>query len=195
MMGFQSWKSSPLRAITRHSKASAGWPSSIQLSWCLAVSLPCRIELDRYRSKIHPDDFLLRRLARLRSKDQTWCLLSAPAQTVTFLTRGHEMYDVLAKLSPELAEFARSGYKLEFGIHYGRRVEFEYELSFTSDRASRETTGSQKKSPDETIRSSSLLPALDTTGDTNARHGLIAVSTSRYNRWLAEISRSKFPAD
>ncbi len=35
---------------------------------------------------------------------------------------------MLAKLNPELADLAQNGNDLEFGLYYGRRIEFEYEV-------------------------------------------------------------------
>jgi hypothetical protein len=88
-----------------------------------------RFEIDRSLDHTPADAALLGRLARLRSKDQTWCLLSASSPTFPSLSRGDEMHAVLVHLSPELAEFAQSGSELEFGLQYGRRVEFDFEVT------------------------------------------------------------------
>ena len=152
-----------------------------------------QIELNRYLLQNHADESLLRRLARLRSKDQTWCLLSASVQTVASLTPGHEIRDLLAKLSPELADLAESGSELEFGVHYGRRLDFDYEVTLASARASRVGSDSLRMPPVEPASSASLLPNLNTTGDANTLHGLITVSMSRYKWWLEQIKREKLP--
>jgi hypothetical protein len=147
-----------------------------------------RLELDRYVAESHPDESLLRRLARLRGKDQTWCLLSASSRTLPSLTAGHEIHDVLAELSPELAGFAQSGNELEFGLYYRRRVEFDYEVSFASAGTARAGNDLFRRSPAEPARSASLLPALNPTVDADTLHGMIAVSMSRYKTWLSEVS-------
>jgi hypothetical protein len=154
-----------------------------------------RRELDRYLEHSQTDETLLRRLARLRRKDQTWCVLSPTVQALPSLTRGREIHDVLAKISPELAELAQSGSELEFGVHYGRRVEFEYEVAFASAAASRVSPNSPRQSPVEPSKSASLLPALGTAGDGNTRHGVIVVSMSRYKAWCAEIRGQRIPVN
>ena len=154
-----------------------------------------QIELNRYLLQNHADESLLRRLARLRGKDQAWCLLSASVHTVASLTRGPEIHDMLAKLSPELAELAQSASELEFGVHYGRRVDFEYEVTSASAGASRIGPDSFRWPSVEPAKSESLLPALNTTVEANAVHGHIALSSSRYKEWLALINRAGSPVD
>ena len=154
-----------------------------------------RLELDRYLEHSRTDDALLRRLAHLRSKDQTWCVLSAPVKNLSLPTWRHEIYAVLAKLNAELADLAQSGNDLEFGLYYGRRVEFEYELTSASTAVRRVRPDSLRQSPVEPAKSASLLSALGTPGDANTRHGVIVVSMSRYNTWLAEIRGRRIPVD
>jgi hypothetical protein len=154
-----------------------------------------KLELDRYLARSETDESLLRRLGRLRSKDQTWCLLLASSRTLPSLTRGHEIQDVLAELNPELAEFTQPGNEFEFGLHYGRRVEFEYEVTFASSGSSRVGSDSLTLSAVEHAGSTSLLPNLNRAGDANTLHGVIAVSMSRYKEWLEEIKRAKLPSD
>jgi hypothetical protein len=148
-----------------------------------------RLELDRYLAHTQTDEFLLRRLARLRSKDQTWSLLLASIQIFSSLAWDQEIHDELAKLNPELAELAGSGNEFEFGLHYGRRVEFEYAMSFAATAASRVGPNSLRQSSVKPARSSSLLPALNTAGDADdTLHGVIEISMSRYKTWLSEVS-------
>ena len=154
-----------------------------------------RLELDRYLEHSRTDEALLRRLAHLRSKDQTWCVLSAPVRNLSLPTWGQEIHAVLAKLNPELADLAQSGDELDFGLYYGRRVEFEYELTSASTAVRRVRPDSLRQSPVELAESASLLPALDKAGDANSRHTVIVVSTSRYNTWLAEIRSRRTPVD
>jgi hypothetical protein len=96
-----------------------------------------QLELDRYLAHSQTDESLLRRLARLRRKDQTWSILSASVRTLSIFDRDLEIQDVLADLNPKLAEIAQSGNDFEFGLYYGRRVEFEYEVTFASTGAGR----------------------------------------------------------
>jgi len=154
-----------------------------------------RLEVDRYLEHSRTDEALLRRLTHLRSRDQTWCVLSAPVRNLSLPTWGREIYAVLDKLNPELADLVQSGDELEFGLHYGRRVEFEYELTSASTAVKRVRPNSLRQSPVEPAKSASLLPALDKAGDANSLHRVIVVSTSRYNTWLAEISGRRIPVN
>jgi hypothetical protein len=154
-----------------------------------------QVELNRYLLRNHADESLLRRLARLRSKDQTWCLLSSSGQAVDTLTSAHEIHDVLAKLSPELAELAQSGSELEFGVRYGRRVDFEYEVTFAPAGGSRRGPASLRPPSVGPAKSESLLPTLDTPVDAKAVHGQISVSNSRYKEWLAQIKPARPRSD
>jgi hypothetical protein len=142
-----------------------------------------RRELDRYIARSPADSQLLNRLDRLRAKDQTWCLLS-PA------TRNAEISGLLATLDPKLANIVQSGGSLELGIHYGRRVEFEYEVTVGSTVPGHDILRSPIHSPVLSDNRASLLPALNIIGDDNAARGVIEVSISRYRAWLAEVRRN-----
>jgi hypothetical protein len=134
------------------------------------------------------DASLLRQLAHLRSKDETWCVLSAPL-------RNGEINRALAAVNPELAELARSGDTFEFGLHYGRGVEFEYDATVASTEASRPGLDSHRQAPVEPASSASLIPVLKTAVDAHTLHNIIEVSMSRYKAWLAEISSARFRVD
>ena len=141
-----------------------------------------RRELDRYIDRSPADSSLLYRLTRLREKDQTWCLLSPPDHS-------DEIQKVLASLDPKLAEIAQSGGSLEFGIHYGKEVEFEYEATEDSAVARRAPLQSLMRSPAGSQNKATLLPVLNIIGDDNASGGVIRVSMRRYRAWLAEVKR------
>jgi hypothetical protein len=147
-----------------------------------------RLELDRYLARSQTDASLLRQLAHLRSKDETWCVLSAPL-------RNGEIARALAAVNPALAELARSGDAFEFGLHYGRGVEFEYDATVASTEASRPGMDSHRQAPVEPASSASLMPVLNTAVGAHSLHNIIEVSMSRYKAWLAEISSARFPVD
>jgi len=151
-----------------------------------------RLELDRYLAHSQIDESLLRRLARLRNKDQTWCLFLPSVRTLSSLAQDQEMHGMLAALNPQLAELAQIADEFEFGTYYGRRVEFEYEVTMASTRVDRSTSGSLLQSPAGPAKNA-LLPTLDAIGDTNISHGVVEVPLFRYREWLAEIKRSRFP--
>ena len=109
--------------------------------------------------------------------------------------RNGEIYRALAALNPELAELARSGDTFEFGLHYGRGVEFEYDATVASTEASRPGLDSHRQALVEPASSASLMPVLNTPVDAHTLHNIIEVSMSRYKAWLAEISSARFRVD
>jgi hypothetical protein len=141
-----------------------------------------RRELDRYLDRSPADSSLIYRLAHLREKDQTWCLLSPPDHS-------DEIQQILASLDPKLAEIVKSGVSLEFGIHYGREVEFEYEAAEELTAARRATLQLLMRSPAASQNNASLPPVLNIIGDDSAPRGVIRVSMRRYRAWLAEARR------
>jgi hypothetical protein len=114
--------------------------------------------------------------------------LSASVRTLSIFDRDLEIQDVLAELNPKLAEVAQSGNEFEFGLYYGKRVEFEYAVTFASTAASRVLADSPRQSPVETAGSSSLRPTLNRAVGADTLHGVIEVSMSRYKEWLSEVS-------
>ena len=85
-------------------------------------------ELDRHLARSPADPRLVARLARLRRDDETWSVLSLPACSP-------EIRDALAVIDPQLAAGLKDGDAFQFGIHYGRQVEFEYEATMASRNA------------------------------------------------------------
>jgi len=139
-------------------------------------------ELDRYTARSPADSTLLNRLAHLRGNDQTWCMLSAP-------DRNDEVIGLLATLDPKLANIVQSGGSLELGIHFGRRVEFDYEVTDDSTVPGLDTLRSHIDSTTRSENRASWVPALNIIGDDNATRGVVEVSMPRYRAWLAEVSR------
>jgi hypothetical protein len=140
-----------------------------------------RRELDRYSDRRPPDSSLLNRLGSLRSKDQTWTLLSPP-------TRDAEIRKLLSTLHPELTEIAQSDRALELGIHYGRRIEFEYEI--TVDPA---MDGGVSSPPhvQSLATSEFMLPLLGSTtiAHRDSTRGLVTIPMTAYRAWLEEGKR------
>ena len=147
-----------------------------------------RLELDRYLARSQTEVPLRRQLARLHSKDQTWCVLSAP-------TLNDEIYRALASLNPELAEFVRSGDAFAFSMHYGRRVEFEYEVTTAPTQNNHFGTASHLASSPEFAKGVSLLPTPNMVRDADTLHDVVEVSLSRYKEWLAQLKQARFPLD
>jgi hypothetical protein len=137
-------------------------------------------ELDRYLNRSSVDPRLEARLSRLRRDDETWCVLS--------LTWTQEIRDVLAVIDPKLAAGLKDGDAFQFGIHYGRRVEFEYEITTNSSAATRSISDLLTQSLVGPEKGLALLPPIDLSTDNSTVRGLIKVSMTRYNAWLAEVS-------
>jgi hypothetical protein len=154
-----------------------------------SVSLT-RLELDRFLGRAHADESIVRRLGRLRSKDQTWCVLSGSIRSLSSPVWTEEIRKSLADVSPELATKALSADEFEFGLFYGRKVEFEYFLSRASTEPDKSNADPSKQSSLQPVRSTALLPALNTTGPANALHDVIAIPVPRFEEWLAKISTS-----
>lgn len=140
-----------------------------------------RRELDRYSDRRPPDSLLLSRLSRLRSKDQTWTLLSPP-------THSAEIQHLLSTLDPELTEIAQSGRALEFGIHYGRRIEFEYEITLDPSM-----DGDVPPQPhvEPLGISELLLPLLPSTtiANSDSSRRLVTIRMTDYREWLEQGKR------
>jgi hypothetical protein len=94
-------------------------------------------ELDRFLTHSSADPRLIARLARLRRDDDTWSVLSLPAW------------------SPEIR--GADGDSLQFGIQYGKRVEFEYEITTASSTSTRPISELLAQSLAEPSRGSSFL--------------------------------------
>ena len=79
-----------------------------------------REELRRYLAHSPADFALMRKLSRLRSTDQSWCVVTPTVYNSEIVRR------TLAALDPSLGQpHAEDG--LILGFHFGRRVEIEYE--------------------------------------------------------------------
>jgi hypothetical protein len=99
-----------------------------------------------------------------------------------------EIRDALAVIDPKLAETLKDGDKLQLGIHYGRQVELEYEVTTASTADARTIAGSLTLSFAGPVEGSVSLLPVGAIIDGNLLHGTIKVSITRYNLWLAKIS-------
>lgn len=138
-------------------------------------------EIDRYLARNAADPSLMRKLTRLRRDDQTWCVLTGSA-------RDGGIRDALQLLNPKLANLIRDGDTLQFGIHYGGRIEFEYEINTDSNSRAEAISNTLAQTLTGTPpKALSLLRDPDMTMDLDSVHGVVRVSKPRYDAWLAEI--------
>jgi hypothetical protein len=139
-------------------------------------------EMDRYVARNAPDPSLTQRLARLHSDDETWCVVENVALN-------GDAQRALSLLDATLAGLTGNGDAFQFGIHLGRRVRFEYEIT-------RAAGGSPQPIFDRLVRSiagegtkhSSLLAASEASTDGASERGELQVSRARYETWIKEVS-------
>jgi len=137
-------------------------------------------ELDRHLAHSAADPSLIQNLARLRRDDETWCVLAA-------FVHNYETRRALGSLDPTLADPAHDGDAFQFGIRYGRHVEFEYELTASSRSFAQAVSGSLSQSLAGPAKGLALLRAPYVTGNGTPMRGVIKLSRARYEAWLAEI--------
>jgi hypothetical protein len=139
-------------------------------------------ELDRYLNHSAADPALEQSLAHLRRDDATWCVTTLP---------GHnsEIQSIFHILDSRFAELVRAGDTIQFGIHYGRQVEFEYEVGMASGRDAESVQRSIGGSATG-MKGSSLLPAADLMKVDGGVRGVLKVPKDRYEAWLAEVKES-----
>ena len=138
-------------------------------------------ELNRYLDRSSADPNLIVRLSRLRRDDTTWTVLSPPAWSTAIRS-------ALAVINPELAAELKDGDAVQFGIHYGKQVQLEYEITTNFSVATRSMSDTLAHSLVGPEKGLSLLPPIDMRTDSKTLRGIIKVSMTRYNAWLAEVS-------
>jgi hypothetical protein len=136
-------------------------------------------QLDRYMAHSVADPALERRLAHLRRNDATWCVATLP---------GHnsEIEAVFKMLDARLAELLRAGDTIEFGVRYGRQVEFEYEVGLASRRDAK-LVQAFLQPPVTRPKEPSSLPVADLMSVDDGVRGVLKVSKVRYEAWKAEV--------
>jgi hypothetical protein len=139
-------------------------------------------ELDRYLDASLPDPVLKQKLARLHSDNETWCL-------VENLVRNADVQRALSLLDGDLAALTEDGDGFQFGIHFGRRVRFEYEITRASGGSPRPIFVSLVRSlAGKGMKESRLMPTSETSGNGLSERGELEVSRARYETWIEEVS-------
>jgi hypothetical protein len=141
-------------------------------------------ELDRHLAGTAVDPPLMQRLARLRSDDASWSVLS-------MFKHSDEIEHVFGSLDPILAKLLHDGSSIQFGVHYGRKIEVEYEATVGSSTSAQTVSSSFMQSlVAGNDKGSSLLPRLDLTEERAYVRGVVKVAMDRYAAWLAEIGQT-----
>jgi len=138
-----------------------------------------REELSRYLSRTPVDLSLMEKLARLRSTDQSWCVLTPTVHNREIVRR------TLAALDPGLGRPDHANDGLILGIHFGRRVEIEYESVPDSgnaeDQLQTQPEVAHTLQPVASPRASYLFSNSDT-----IPHKVIRLSQKRYDEFIAQ---------
>jgi hypothetical protein len=139
-------------------------------------------ELDRKIANSRPDPILMERLSRLGHHDETWCLLPAPSPDGV-------IENVLEKLDPELGAVARKSRSMQYGIHFGGRVE----ITASSNSPTQGSSDSQNDRPAAQLRPARYFVA-GSHGSPDADGGIavVKISRRRYDEWLDKFSKGSF---
>lgn len=155
----------------------------------LGTMASVREELDRYLDGSPADPLLQQKLARLHSDDDTWCV-------VENFVRNADVQLALSLLDTNLAALTEDGDSFQFGIHFGRRVRFEYEITRASGDSPKTIFVSLVRSlAGQGTKKSALMPTSETTGNGLSERSEVEVSRARYETWIEEVSaraRSRF---
>lgn len=136
-----------------------------------------RQELDRWLAGSPPDSLLVERLAQLDPKDDSWCLLPAPSSKGV-------VQNLLGKLDARLGAVARRGESIEYGIHFGRRIE----ITASSNPVFQADNAPPDASDDQWIGSSFFFSRPDIPSANSSDRVVVKVSRREYENWLAEFS-------
>jgi hypothetical protein len=139
-------------------------------------------ELDRKIANSRPDLILMERLSRLGHHDETWCLLPAPSPAGV-------IENVLEKLDPKLGAVAREGGSMQYGIHFGRRVE----ITATSNIDTRGSSNSENDRPAAQLTPAHyFLAGSHGSEDVDGKIAVVKISRRRYDEWLGKFSKGSF---
>ena len=140
-------------------------------------------ELDRHLAGSAVDPSLMQKLPRLRRDDATWSILG-------MFKFDDEIEHALGSLDPILATLVHAGTSFLFGVHYGKKIEVEYEGTVpSSEPAHTFANFSMESLVAGNLKGFSLLPHPDLTGERASVRGVIKVAMDRYAAWLAEVDR------
>jgi hypothetical protein len=137
-------------------------------------------ELRRSLARSPVDSSLTQHLSRLRSMDQSWCVLTPTIYNQEIVRR------TLATLDPSLSQLDDSNDGLILGIHFGRRVKIEYERvpdSGNSDESQPQTE------PEFSVAPLTKAPRPVSSLFSNSQtipHKVIRLSQKQYDKFVAQ---------
>jgi hypothetical protein len=139
-----------------------------------------REELDRYIDHVSPDAALLGRFARLRPEDEMWCLLPD-------LNHYEDIKRDLGLLDQRFLDAANSGLRFDFGIHYGRRIQFDYESIRTDGDGASVVFNQSREELEGNQGEERLFSESGRRAERGLAHGVISVSKTQYEEWITKI--------
>jgi hypothetical protein len=102
-----------------------------------------------------------------------------------------EIQDAFKMLDSGLAELLRAGDTLELGTHYGRRVEFEYEVRMASNPDPEAVSRMIQSLTVPQTNAAFALPAAEVTRSDGGVRGVLKVPRARYEAWTAGVQGAK----
>jgi hypothetical protein len=139
-------------------------------------------ELDRYLSHSSAEPFFKRHLDRLKRNNETWSmLLASSGSTQTPIA--------IKSIEPALPGVIPLGSTLAFSTHYGSQVEFEYDLSASSEADIQSSFHSLSLTfLGSAAKASSFLPEPKSSRAEYDLHGEGKLTKEKYDAWMAEIA-------
>ena len=139
-----------------------------------------RTELDRYLNHSAAEPTLERKISHLRHDDVSWCVATVPKND-------NEIRPIFQTLDSRFADLLRMGDTIQFGIRYGRQVEFEYEVNVAS-RPDVEAIERSFAEPLATDMESSTLPVSTFSRVDGGVRGVLKIPKARYETWLETLA-------
>lgn len=139
-------------------------------------------ELDRYLSHSSAEPFFRRSLGRLKRNNETWSMLLASS--------GNAQTPIAIKsIGPALPGVIPMGSTLAFSTHYGSQIEFEYDLSASSEADIQSSFHSLSLTfLGSAAKASSFLPEPKSSRPEYDLHGEGKLTKEKYQAWMAEIA-------
>jgi hypothetical protein len=136
-------------------------------------------ELGRHLAHSPVDFSLMEKLSRLHSTDQSWCVLTPTVYNQEIVRR------TLGALDPGLGQRDPTDRGLILGLHFGRRVEIEYESIPESSNSEEDPPQTQPGFSRASPKAPQLASGFLGTNDT-LPHKVIRLSRKQYEEFIAQ---------
>jgi hypothetical protein len=137
-------------------------------------------ELERYLAQSATDPLLMLKVSRLHNDNATWSVLGA-------FDVDNQLEQVFASLDPVLANLIHDRKSFQFGVHYGKKVELEYDVILPSAAPPPSISNFSGQSlVAGNSNGSSLLPRQDPAGV----HRVVKITIAQYKAWLLECAQA-----